>query len=97
MKIKVNAKYTSRVANSLSDALPAGWGYQSYMIHPADKKAGPVYHQIGNIWDKRLKNVIDELIELIEAGIYANDEIDVDVLKNAKYSDGFHCFTVEDD
>jgi hypothetical protein len=67
------------------------------MVHPADKKAGPVYHQIGNIWDKRLKYVIDELIELIEAGIYLDEEIDIDVLRNAKYVDGFPCFEVEAD
>jgi len=95
MKIKVTAKYTSRVANALVDALPDNWVYESYVTHPADKKAGMVYHRIGNIWDKRLKNVITKLIELIELGIYTEDEIDIERLKNATYSDGFKCFKIE--
>ena len=93
MKIKVNGKYTSRVAHALCDALPDNWEYESYAYHPVDPDT--YYHRIGNIWRKTLQEAIKELLNLIEIGIYDDNDINVPLLERATYSDGFEIYTIE--
>lgn len=98
-KIIVNHKYTSRVANALCESIKDNscgqWSYMNYVECPVTRNGKRPYgHQIGNIWNRTLKGCVTEFINLIYI-IYNKDDIDFDLLKKAKYSDGAEIFTIE--
>ena len=99
MKITVNGKYTSRVADALCNSLPGNWSYERYADIPTKEKDNRGWvktgHRIGNIWQPTLKKAIEELISLIEIGIYDDNEINTNILKEAKYSNGLNIFDLE--
>lgn len=93
MKITVNHKYTSRVTDALRDALPEEWPYDDY----AKRSWSQNYlHRLGNIWGNSRKEVTQKLIDLINIGIYDDNRINIEILKNATYSNGLKCFDVEE-
>ena len=93
MKITVNHKYTSRVTDALIDALPENWQYDDYAKRSWSKKR---FHRLGNIWGNTRKEVTQKLIDLINIGIYDDEDIDIGLLKKAKYKNGAKCFEIEE-
>lgn len=49
-----------------------------------------------NIWGNTRKEVTQKLIDLINIGIYDDEDIDIGLLKKAKYKNGAKCFEIEE-
>lgn len=99
MKIKVNGINTSRVMDALAEAIDCS--YERYADIPTKEKNARGYivhgYRIGNMWHRTSGKLVNEVISLIELGVFDITDKQLVDLKNAKYSDGFRCFTITED